>query len=463
MTRISWAVGGITLALHLVVLWLPVIPAQDLPQHLAIVHVLARLSDPSLPFADVYEAAHGRYGVVHLALAEIARYVTADVAIRGALSVAAIGTYGAFLHLAKGPRGLVVAALVAWTPAHAMGFVPFVLAQSVLWFAWSFYLRKNVVVAALLTATVVGLHPAAGVIFGVVVLVHLAHHRTRGTLVAAAPCLVFAFVPIAFADLSLAVRWAGPTSRFVFAAWTILGPHTTPVLIGLGVAAALVVVALWSSRPSIDTTAITMLAISMVVPWGLFGADVLTFVDLRFIGIAFGLVLVAVARTDWSRRGALAVGSFAVLWVGVFSWRAVSYQGEADVLVRVVAAAAPKQTLAPVVFDDRSAVFAPQLRVLHFLPLHYTVAHDGITTQLWTEVPHLPLRRRADGPAVGCRDWRPQQCRSNDLDRADHVLVRRGTGDDDLVSALAQTRVRVTCDGRWCLYSRRDSSHTRSP
>src|ERR1700679_295240 len=74
---------------NLVLVWaLPLIPAQDLPQHLTYIRIFADYGDPNLIFKDFYTLPTGfqPYDSVYLLLAWIARHSSVLFALRLALS-----------------------------------------------------------------------------------------------------------------------------------------------------------------------------------------------------------------------------------------------------------------------------------------------------------------------------------------------------------------------------------------
>src|ERR1700722_13534173 len=83
-----WTVG--LLVANLALVWLlPLIPAQDLPQHLTYIRIFADYDSPDYPFKDFYTLPTGfqPYDTIYLLLAVIARHSSVLFALRLALSL----------------------------------------------------------------------------------------------------------------------------------------------------------------------------------------------------------------------------------------------------------------------------------------------------------------------------------------------------------------------------------------
>jgi hypothetical protein len=143
---IPWAL--LFLAANLVLVWaLPLIPAQDLPQHLTYIRIFADYDSPGLPFSEFYALPQANgfqpYDSVYLLMAWVARHSSVLFALRLTLSGYVVLMFVAYDALSGAIHGResarrpvasgVMASMLIWSSALAMGFlqyflcVPFVL------------------------------------------------------------------------------------------------------------------------------------------------------------------------------------------------------------------------------------------------------------------------------------------------------------------------------------------------
>jgi hypothetical protein len=293
-----------TLALlvaNLVLVWaLPLIPAQDLPQHLTYIRIFADYGNPDLLFKDFYTLPTGfqPYDTVYLLLAVIARYSSVMFALRLALTAYVILMFVGFDIIAAACHGrehkgsllpsTVLASMTIWGSAFAMGFLQYFLAIPLVlitagwmvrgcdekepdWVGWavvpaaiavaSMHLVAAGALAVFATLYVLlslrdpgsprRLEVACRVI-GMLGLTLIAWHFLGGEVLGAKPRAAqfddawrnaqgFEFV-----NTLLQTTWYDPPVTFNYLSWAVLGPYR---IMGLGVAALAVAVCLWFVVP----------------------------------------------------------------------------------------------------------------------------------------------------------------------------------------------------------------------
>jgi hypothetical protein len=150
------------LVANLVLVWiLPVLPAQDLPEHLAYIRIFADYGAPDLPFHEFYSlpARFQPYDSVYLLLAAIARVASVLGALRLTMSAYVILMFVGFHLLAQechgeepsqpadggrarpGPWSGALASALIWSPAVAMGFLQYFLCVPIVLITLSLFLR----------------------------------------------------------------------------------------------------------------------------------------------------------------------------------------------------------------------------------------------------------------------------------------------------------------------------------
>ncbi len=138
--RLPWTY--ILLAANLLLVWgLPLIPAQDLPQHLTYIRIFADYNAANLPFHDFYVLPSGfqPYDSIYLLLAFIARHTSVLFALRVALSFYVVLVFAGFDLLSASIHGRgagyerrplessVMASMIVWSSALSMGFLQYFL------------------------------------------------------------------------------------------------------------------------------------------------------------------------------------------------------------------------------------------------------------------------------------------------------------------------------------------------
>jgi len=286
---------------NLVLVWaLPLIPAQDLPQHLTYIRIFADYGDPNLIFKDFYTLPTGfqPYDSVYLLLAWIARHSSVLFALRLALSAYVILMFVGFDIVAGACHGreegrvalpsTVLASMAIWGSAFAMGFlqyflcIPLVLLTVGLmvwgsdddapdWVGWAVIpaamsVASMHLVAAGALCVFAALYVLMSVrqdgsarrlevacrVIGSLGLTLLAWHYIGGEVLGAKQRQMqfgeawrnaqgFEFV-----NNLLSLTWYDPPVTFNYLSWAVLGPYR---IAGLGAAAAAVALCLWYVVP----------------------------------------------------------------------------------------------------------------------------------------------------------------------------------------------------------------------
>ena len=126
-----------------------VLPAQDLPQHLAYITIL---SDPeSTLFSEFYVRTNGiqSYFTTYFAAAWLAHFLTPDTAVRLLLTLYVVGIFFSFRSLvratqpSKTPWLSLGASQIVWNPAACMGFFGFTLSIPLVIWAISLLIRLS--------------------------------------------------------------------------------------------------------------------------------------------------------------------------------------------------------------------------------------------------------------------------------------------------------------------------------
>ena len=504
---------------------LPVLPGQDLPQHLAYARILLDYDRPDLPYHDLYlRPTHLEpYFVVYWFLGAVGRRWGLVAAFRLLMSLEVVATLVAFDALVRALRpaesraswtGLLGGVLI-WSPVACMGFLSFLVCVPLFLFACAGYARllarshARLALLAMLvcTAALSSLHIVAAGLFLLLVGLDALLNRDRRRLVW---CLVIALTEsvtlfawslwggiglgkswhfelveslrrtlgLDFVGSLFRMKWNDPLLKLTYAAWTVLGPFSAS---GLFVAAAgastLAAIAVAERRRHSSPagaaaqpqpwlrSALAFALLSWLMPWGLYVPTEITFLDLRAMTLACGL-LFALVPAHWfaSRRAQLALASFVLLQTGIFHVSAVRFSREAAPALKLERAAAPHGMMMSLVFHNRGSGFGSLFRVTHFLPMYYTILERGTNTQFWARyTDHLPVDYRANHRPANTADWNPERFALGDLHDSEYLLVQAATADDSSEVQRDYRRVEgmlrgkattVGCDGLWCLYRR---------
>jgi hypothetical protein len=435
---------------NLCLVWaLPLIPAQDLPQHLTYIRIFADYNSSALPFHDFYVLPHGfqPYDSIYLLLAFIARHASVIFALRLALSLYVILMFAGFDCIAaaihgRGPerRPLatsVMASMLIWSSVLAMGFLQYFLSVPFVLLSVAALVRGSeektpdwVVLAAVPAAAAVGsIHLVAAGALCVFAVMHagLAVRRPDFWRRAIMSAVVIGSVVttlvlwrfwggevlgarprgIAFADAwrnaqgfefvnnMLDATWYDPPVTLNYILWGTLGPYR---IVGLGVAAAAVVgclaLVLPARRPgdlrpeaqAYARTAWCFALFTCLIPWGIQVPSEITYLNFRLISLAFALLLPLVPpRWFEVTRARVALVGMTLVFFANFTVHAIGFNHEAAAPIRLLERVPNKDLVLSLVFRSRSSYFAKGLRLTHFLPMYFTVLDGGICSQFWAK------------------------------------------------------------------------------
>jgi len=469
--RVPWA--AVFLGLNLVLVWaLPIIPAQDLPQHLTYIRIFADYDSTSLPFKDFYVLPHGfqPYDSIYLILAWLARHTSVLVALRIALTVYVTLMFVGFdalagaIHGRSGRRELptsVLASMLVWSSVLAMGFLQYFLSVPFVLLSVAALLRGGeekspdwVVLAAVPAAGIVAsIHLVAAGALAVVAVFHAVLGVRRsgawsrivmaavviGSIVTA--LVLWRFwggevlgakprgMPFSeawrnsqgfeFVNHMFETTWYDPPVIFNYVAWGTLGPYR---ITGLAVALAAVVactVVVLPVRKTDDLrpearayarTAWCFALFACLLPWGIQVPSEVTYLNFRLISLAFALLLPLVPpRWFELPRARVALLGLATAFLANFTVHAIGFNREAAAPLRLLAEVPNQDVVLSLVFRSRSSYFAKGIRETHFLPMYFTVLDGGICSQFWAKyTEHLPIDYRPGKKPAQPDDWSPQ-------------------------------------------------------
>jgi hypothetical protein len=468
--RFPWVY--VFLAANLLLVWgLPLIPAQDLPQHLTYVRIFADYDDPSLPFRDFYVLPHGfqPYDSVYLLLALIARHSSVMIALRLVLSVYVVLTFVAFdvlsasIHGRTGKRPMAsgaMASMLVWTSVVVMGFLQYFLCVPLVLLAVAALIRGSeedppdrVVLAAVpAAAAVASVHLVAagalavfavlhsllwigkrefwrratmtGVVVGSIASALLLWRVLGGEVLGARPRGV-AFAEawrnaqgFEFVNTMLDATWYDPPVTFNYLCWGTLGPYRIAgLLVSLFaiVITATQVVPLATPadfRPAARGYARTVFAFGLftcLIPWGIQVPSEITWLNFRLISLAFSLTLPLISPRwfDVASGRAALTGLTGVYFLN-FAINAVGFNHEARSAIRLLDRVPNHETVLSLVFRGRSSYFAKGARITHFLPMYFSVLDGGVCSQFWARyTEHLPIDYRPGKRPAQPDDWSP--------------------------------------------------------
>jgi hypothetical protein len=493
VSDLSWPITLVMALAHLILVWvMPVLPAQDLPQHLAYARIIRDHGQADLPFSEYYRLPERfqPYFAAHYAMAALGRIVGIEAAGRLLFSIYVVAILFAFGFLMKtvhgrehgGPgRAVLLGSLVVWNPVACMGFLEFLLTIPFLIMGVALSLRYSEATAAsyrdgaLVVGTsliLVSLHMVAAgcfVLFAIIhALVNPSWKRLDVAVMAVAGSLA-AFGGWALGggagvgslsgvDWSEAQRrahglefindvfkidWHDPAQKLNYLAWTVLGPFRPGPLVAVAVILGLAVWTILRARAGrprrpagqpnpYRRTCLAFSVASWLCPWGFYVPSEITFLDLRLMTVAFALALACIPPQMFEpARARLALIATCSVLTLHFGFRAISFGAEAKVALRVLEKAAPGQTMTSLTFHNRSDHFAKQFRLTHFLPMYYTVRSGGINGQFWAKYTHhLPVDYLPGKRLKGPPDWRPWEVTKSHLSAVDYVVVQLATAED---------------------------------
>lgn len=496
------ALGVATVA---VIALLPVLPGQDIPQHLAYIRILADHGQREA-FSRTFEiAALQPYHVTHHALSWIARFSSPDAALRLLLSAYALGQLAAFHRLvttvhprhARAPWAAALGAGFVFGPLLLMGFVPFVITVPVFVLGVALLLRaadpaaprRAMIGPVVIAIALASLHPFAVGCFVLFALTLLpggtAVRKRRVVAVALTGVVAFTFWwgltgpgagllrerdladlyrrshGLDLLDSVLGITWRGPTWKATDVLDLVLGPYRwggkLVAAVAVGAAAFVVLrgrepAAAPSSRQrALFRAAILFSVVAWLAPWGIEAPTELSYIGLRLLALALPL-WVALLPPAWlaPRAARVAVIALAFFYVGHFALRASMFAAEARGPLSLVERVPPDALLKTVIFHDQSDDFGEAFGVAHFLPVYFTARRGGITTQFWGRfTSHLPVAYRDGMEPVHAPDWSPAELRRGHLRDPGYLLVSWPNPEDDPRADLAGAdQVRRVIGGR---------------
>lgn len=514
--------GSLGVAHVVVIACLPVLPGQDLAQHLSYVRILRDYTDSAFPFSRFFELPNNYqpYFTTHLLLVGAARLTSIDVAIKVAYGAYAVAMLAGFHRVVasqkfdpgqRGPHwaGL-LGSMFVWNPVVLMGFVPFMatmpvflLGCSALLYRKSRLRRIDLVLAFGAAAILSSTHAVAAgafVIFAVIIAVATRTRRAvDDMLLVALVAVAVQFLWTRFAEHGLGrfggidwksawaahgvfalpealdARWSPVGRKTEYLRWSILGPYPSLGQFAVGAAlaslfAAAGLAALRERRYRVSGAADLLpvkatcgfLALSIVMPWGIYVPSEITYLDMRLLALAAPLV-VAVAMTLTPQINYLVAAAAAAVPIVVFGSAASAFATEAMPARLLLRGEAADKTLLPVVLDPASNGFAPYFEVHRFVPLYYTIDRGGIAALFWGRyAPHLPVGYRPGMRPPTPPESNPGDLGEIDLRAFDLVLMRRsptdrrglqggGLSDGASPPRLTERFIQERCSGGWCL------------
>lgn len=489
-----------------------VVPGQDLPQHVATARIMLDYGSSAL-FQNTYElpARFQPYFTMYYVLTAIARVVGLDVAFRIMLAAYAIGVALGFDRLVAAVRptrddprwASLLGIPLIWNPLAAMGFWAFMFAFVLLLFATAELLtwrrhggRARAVRAIALAAAVAVVHVVAAGCLVLFVLVLAARERTvvgwgRAAGIAASTVLAFvigasfgehglgaAWPDVAdimrtsfgleFVNHLFGITWYDPPVTASYVAWSALGPFRFG---GMAIVGA-VLAGGWyllrrptrsAEQSDLVRSALFLLGIGCLVPWGLSRPSEVSFLNLRVIVFAVTLLLAfGAAGRVRNARGAIVASACAALLVGHLGYRLIAFDREAQPALQLMANVEPEHRMQVYAFASDSEHFGKVFRVSHWLPTYYVSHARGVSTQFWGRyTPHLPVAERNVGALPRAPTWSPERWRPEQFEAADYVMVQYATADDPrarrrasagLRRALEARANRSLCRENWCVY-----------
>lgn len=527
-----WVLLGLC-SVNLMLVWLlPILPMQDVPQHLAYARIFIDYHNHDLEFYHHYllPDSFQPYFTPYYILAFVGKWTSTMTAFRLLMSIYVLAVPLAFHLLVKtlypGEQtrftGLFGVFLV-WNPVAIMGFLAFMLCLPLIVLGCAFLVRlsheshrrRNAAILSVISAVLASLHIAALACFVLIVVLYaifLPNRQVRLTClgcigVAVGTLIVWSAMgelgtgdasslkwiePIRaangleFVNETFGFSWSDPVEKTNYILWTTLGPYRWHglllMLTGIGIAAIVIRrsriccssdAVRSPERIALTRTAIGFVGLCWLAPWGMKHPSELTFLDFRMMTVALPLVLVLIP-VDWfqARRARHAAIGVCALCVVQFSVCSLGFAGESRQGLTLISQARPLGTLNSLVFHNKSAYFAKQFGVTHFLPMYYTVFHGGIASQFWGRYTHhLPIGYRPSRKPYGTADWLPHEFKPTNLRGADFLLIQPAKRDDSTSVKDASRRTferlpdhvqEIECSASWCLYRVVRTKHRKS-
>jgi hypothetical protein len=493
---------SLLIALNLCVVWaLPVIPGQDLPQHLSYVKILLDYSDTGNPFARFYQlpTRPQAYFTTYYILLHAARlFGSIDIAIRAVLSVYVFGTFAAFRFLVSScARGRETplwacfpAAMIVWSPVCIMGFLPYLITVPLFLVGVGCYVRqaegdpriRDLAFLALSCVSLVSIHIVSAGSLLLLAVLHsiLSPKRARfiatGTvfMLVAASAILWGYIGeggvgsfsriVHGANLERAgglesflnplfnFSWSNPLGILDIALWTVLGPYRWYGMLLMGAA---ILIALFcssnrqiTSESTVDSamrrTCVGFAIACALMPWGLYIPSELTFLNFRMMTMAFAFCLAVLTPPICRSAKSWGFMGVALMSSALFAFNSYAFGREGAHVRRLLERTETGLVLMPIVFDKSSRFFARSFALEQFLPMYYTVYRGGITTSFWAQyAPHLPISYKAGIRVPTVDDWDPGKFRLKQAKGVDLLLVKTPTVENSLSDRTAFSRLQL--------------------
>lgn len=517
--RRYWSIFALVVVAYVAVLWIvDVLPCQDLPQHLAYARIFRDYGSTSVRFEEFYTLPDHvePYYTVYFLLAGLGRFMSIDAAARVVLSVFVAGSFLALHYLVDaahrdGKRELrdpawpaLLGGAVAFGPTTAMGFLAFMLtiplflaaAGALVGFMGEHRRRSDPIVLAVCALALPSLHVIAAGMFLLFVGAMLVRRRPDWKKGAFAALLTLGAVFVwgrlggvgvghanaldvkdafsrgqGFDSLTILFRfsWSDPPTLLNYGMWSVFGPYRFDAIALMIVALAIAIFVAqrpWktTAAPSACKRAAILFAIvSAVVPWGMYAPSEATFINLRMMTLAVGL-LVTLLPPAWfeARRPRLALVGLSMFMTLSFAHHAIGFSRESRSATALIERVPDNAVLMSLPYHDKTEHFGRLFRLTHFLPMYYTVRSGGINTQFWANyTEHLPVGYRRGKRPHHTPDWQPDKFEPSHLVASDYLLVQSPTASDPDATRKAHASAKqtierqaetVACDGLWCLY-----------
>lgn len=485
-TRTLQLTLSLLVAANVLLVWLlPVLPQQDLPQHLAYARILRDFGDPSLPFSTRYAPIDEFqvYFTSYYLMRWLSFGASVEVGMRMLMSLYVVGMFAAFAFVVRvvspsndSPRwsSLLVIPFI-WNPPVVMGFLAYYLGLPLLLAAigatlgWIARHRGPMAIGAVVASAICALlHPFLGatacMALVLCALVHPERSRARRALLPALLIVVLVGVAfwvgssglgqtsslepeeawrrgfgVEFIAILLGFEWSGTTAKINYSLWSMFGPFTLPVLVAVGLATLALAIAtrralrehlrehgMPPANRALLRVALLMVLLGWLVPFGMHRPTELTFIDLRLLSVGWMLAACSVPSAAFASprlRKALIVASVAFFLH--LAYRLERAAGEATSLFGLLDQVDRGKVLMSLVINNDSPHLAKQFRVPHFMPMYYTVRYDGICTQFWARYTHhLPVDYAKGQRPRQTEDWNPGKFRPADVQDSDYVIVR---------------------------------------
>ncbi len=493
---------------HVAVMWIvPILPAQDLPQHLVYARVLQDYDREPI-FREWYTLPdHAQpYFTLHYILAALGKVVGLMAAIKFVASLYAVGMIASFHALVvaiQRPKkdevpwtGLLGATFV-YNPIFTLGVVqyaftlPFLfvtIAAALRWIEGEASSRQKA--AGLLAAFAMpAIHPASISGLGLVLVLVLVVHRTRtvakvmsyhlGASLGMTACWmlvgksgmtgikgVLPFWQTAkyaddfnFIAQRYEAEWSAPLTKLSYATWTALGPHNWVGLALALVAAlgcALVLYRLRAPKaedanktPSRMPRVLAAMAIvTAFVPWGLERPTEMTFIDLRLwaIVVIFGAATIPL-RFVAAPRARLVLAAYAAFATGHVAVNTLRFGQEASAVLRLLDKVDSKGLVAAIPFDGGSPHFARRFRLTIFISVYSTVRSGAPSNQFWGKfTDHLPVDYQPEKHPKSTNPWAPYEFKPHHLEGADWLLLQKPDRDAPMGILAAAGEAIITAE-----------------